>query len=140
MLTGGANDLVGTNISVETANDLVATNTKKIHIVLCCAHRRCGPSLAGEEKTAEGGEAVGRGRGGGSGGRGVRAAGRGVAGGEVGGMDYSPLHRIILKKKILYFLFIYAYNNIHHYIGLSLTTLYSNFFHFKSSNGSFDQV
>jgi len=37
--------------------------------------------LVGEEKTAEGGEAVGRGRGGGRGGRGVRAAGRGVAGG-----------------------------------------------------------
>ena len=31
-------------------------------------------------------------------------------------------------------------DNIHHYIRVSLTTLYSNFFHFKSSNGSFDQV
>jgi len=43
-------------------------------------------------------------------------------------------------KIFLCFLFIYAYNNIHHYIGLSLTTLYSNFFHFKSSNGSFEKV
>ena len=58
MLTGGANHLVGTNISVETANDLVGTNTKKYqhHSLLCSPAAWAFFGRRGED---------GRGRGGG---------------------------------------------------------------------------